>query len=509
MSYDELKELEGLLGDLEKEEACAHHLDFIMYCWPKKEDDPFIVGFHTQKICGRIDLAFADFRAGKSTYLLINVHHRSGKSDIVSRFLAPHFLGEFPDKEAMQVACTAPLAKKFGGYARNIFKGRRFAKLYPDVSLSKDSSAKHFWKIKSADHEGVDGKLFSCGLTSGLIGSGFHLGILDDYCASRADAESAVMRDKTWEAFTNDFMTRSAPVHMVIILATQWHWDDISGRIRQHMKDNPNFPRFEELVFPARAADYRGPGKYAGKYLFSERYSRQWYENQYATLGKYAAAALLDCNPYQRQGGVLSTDGIIIHDDIDLDFPSETDVRWMRVWDLAHTAKQRQKDNPDYTSGTKLTFVMRENDSIPHLYVKDVKRCRKGARSRDNFIRMISSLDVRFVKQGIEDSLDSKDAYHYIRSAIPGVSWTKIIVKGDKLVRATPLEIIFEAPGHVHIARGSWNDPWIEEVIRFDGLGTTHDDQIDNMSAGYEYFFHGLHLEERHIEQMRQRRARK
>jgi phage terminase large subunit-like protein len=47
------------------------------------------------------------------------------------------------------------------------------------------------------------------------------------------------------------------------------------------------------------------------------------------------------------------------------------------------------------------------------------------------------------------------------------------------------LEVIFETPGHVHVIRGDWNNAWIDEVIKFDGTGNSHDDQIDNLSAGY------------------------
>jgi predicted phage terminase large subunit-like protein len=69
---------------------------------------------------------------------------------------------------------------------------------------------------------------------------------------------------------------------------------------------------------------------------------------------------------------------------------------------------------------------------------------------------------------------------------MPQISWKSILEKGDKAARATPLEPIFAAPGHVHAERGEWNDAWIDELLRFDGSGRDHDDQIDNLSAGYQ-----------------------
>jgi predicted phage terminase large subunit-like protein len=250
------------------------------------------------------------------------------------------------------------------------------------------------------------------------------------------------------------------------------------------MQDDMDFPRFEIMRFPARAVDYRGEGQYPNEYLFEERYSKQWYLSQYSVLGKYAAAALLDCDPILRGGGRLSTDGIVYEDSLPnvengLPFPIA------RVWDLAHTKKQRSKEDPDWTSGTKLGFERRKNDPVLHLWIVDVIRTREGVLQRDAAIRRTAQLDGTMVQSGIEISLDSGDAFEYLRASLPEISWKRITTSGDKSARATPLESIFETPGHVHVVRGAWNNDWLDEVLRFDGTGKDHDDQIDNMSAGY------------------------
>ncbi|MGD8307623.1 MAG: terminase family protein [Ignavibacteria bacterium] len=485
LTKKEEQELLELLEIEEKNKIRKSHLKYIDYCWQKnKETDPFIVGFHTRAICKEIDQAFENFRNGISTNIMISVHQRSGKSDIVSRYLSPHFLGEFPDQEVMQVSRSASLAERFSAFGRNILKSPNYCELYPNVKLSAETNKKSEWLI--ADNLGVNtfGKLYASGLHSGLTGNGFALGILDDYCSGREEAESLVQRDNAWEAFTNDFMTRVAPVYIIIILATVWHWDDISGRIKEEMKKKPNFPRFKFISFPAKAKDYKGPGKYPGKYLFLERFSEKWYTEQYAVLGQYSASALLDCNPQHRLGGQLSTNGIVFHDI--KEFPGVLRVKWVRVWDLAHTEKQIKKDDPDWTSGTLLAFQNRPGDPIPHLWIKHVARIREGAVKRDAFIKKIISMDGNFVKQAVENSTESKDAYEYLRAAMPTYVFRKISIRGgDKTVRAQPLEPIFEAKGHVHVCRGDWNNDWFDEISKFSGTGAEHDDQVDNLSAGY------------------------
>jgi len=508
-STEEIKLLR-LLKEEERYNARNEHLEFMEYCWQKdKKRNPFIIGFHTKKICERIDKAFKDFKNDISTYLLIAVHHRSGKSDIVSRYLAPHFLGEFPSEEVMQVTYKTEFSVSFSGYGRNVFRSDQFKKLYPNIKLSSEVNKKNEWLISDNDDNNLGGKLFASGLHAGLTGNGFALGILDDYCSGRAEAESEVQRNNAWEAFTDDFMTRMAPVGIVIILATQWHWDDINGRIKEAMKNDPNFPKFELLSFPAKAKDYRGEGEYPGQFLFLERFSEKWYMNQYAILGKYSAAALLDCNPDIRTGGQLSTAGIVFCDKKDI--PDLFQLKWVRVWDLAHTKKQRQKDDPDYTSGTMLAFKKRIGDPVLHLWIKHVYRTREAATKRDAEIKRICDMDGKFVKQAVENSIDAKDAYDYIISSMPDISWTKInITGGDKTVRATPLEPIFEAIGHVHVVRGEWNDAWLDEISRFNGTGDSHDDQVDNISAGYIMLVNdSIQISEKTQKQLAKRRQKR
>ncbi len=489
MSLTKAEEIEylDLLEEDEKEISRKSHIEFMYHCWQKGQNDPLIEGFHTLKICEAVDEAFESFRAGESTFFLVNIHFRSGKSDMMSRYLAPHFLGEFPDCEILQTTYQSDLTKKFTGFARNVFRSESFHELYPDIVLSKESNAKGYWEVvDKKTNKPTHGKLFGSGLNSGITGSGGHLLILDDYLAGRKEAESKVIRDGIWDAFKEDFMTRRAPTSMVFVVATQWHWDDISGRIREEMKKNPKFPQFKELVFPAKAKDYKGEGEYPGEYLFPERYGKDWYESEYATLGLYGSAALLDCNPSRRLGAILSIDGIVYHERDDSEIPSRREAQWARIWDLAHTEKQRIGEDPDYTSGTLLCFTYVKGDIVPHLWIKDVHRNREKAKKRDVLIKGHARRDGVYTKQAIESSIDSKDAYEYISDALPDIKWKDIQIAGDKAVRAAPLEKIFEAEGHVHVINGGWVEDWFKEVLNFDGTGAEHDDQIDNMSAGYK-----------------------
>ena len=61
-------------------------------------------------------------------------------------------------------------------------------------------------------------------------GAGADLIIIDDPIKSRAAAESKNNRERVWEWFTDDLMTRPDPNGAVILIQTRWHEDDLAGR---------------------------------------------------------------------------------------------------------------------------------------------------------------------------------------------------------------------------------------------------------------------------------------
>ena len=412
-------------------------------------------------VCIQVENENGMFLCGKS---FIPTHN----SEILSRKLPAHFLGLFPDSKVILCGHTQALTEGFSKTSRNLISTPEYRKLFPNIKVDTGSSSAAHWMIK--DHEG---ECFASGLLGSLSGQGYNLGLLDDFCRNRADAESDTMREKMWDAFTNDFMTRKAPVSITIVLATPWHVDDIIGRIKKKCKEDPDFPHFNFLKFPAMS------DKYPQGVLFPERFGKQWYTQQRAVLGDYGFQSLMQLEPVKRSGNMLNTECIQRHLTT-ADWPKN--LRWLRVWDLAHTAKERAKSDPDWTSGTLLAF--NEIDGLPHLWIRNVTRMRLNAPERDEQIRHITNQDGPYVRIGVGNSSDAKDTIATMRKILKG-KYTVLSVpeKKDKVVRATPLEAIFKA-GNVHVVQGEpWLDDWIAELSAFP-YGP-HDDQVDNLSAGF------------------------
>jgi len=268
-----------------RQAASREYLAFLQYCWWMPT--PLILGRHTRAICTRLTRAVDDFLQGRSTFLLIKVPFRHGKTDMVSRAFPPFFLGRCAhlQPDVIMSGYGASLVEGFSRKAQSIIRSQAYRDVFPGVLLNPHHHNAGEWSILNSA-----GVVTAVGLGGAITGKGGHLITCDDYCKSREEAESQVYRDKTWESFKDNLMTRRAPTSIVVVPATPWHEDDVMGRIEMEMARNPDFPRFEVLTFPATDPT-------TGEYLFAERMGEDWYREQYATLGPYSAAALLDCNP--------------------------------------------------------------------------------------------------------------------------------------------------------------------------------------------------------------------
>lgn len=441
-------------------------LDFIRLV--RLDSRPLMVGKHTLAITERLDRAVWDYEHGKSTYLIVTVPFRHGKSEIISRHFPPFFMGRNVNAEIILSTYSQNLSNDMSRYARDVVrKSAEYHTLFPDISISKASSSVQTWAL-----DGHRGKFQAITISAGATGRGADVLIIDDYMRGRSAAESSTIRDSQWDNFAGNLMSRLAPVHIVVILATPWHPDDIIGRIKRRIDPKSDeydaeFPKFEVMKFPARNPD--------GSYLWEERFGKAWYAKQFATLGLYQSAALLQCEPTVRGGMMLKTAGIRIEDKM------PEGLRWFRFWDLASGSKELSKDDPDSSAGAKI--AIRKEKGLWHLYVDDFVFCQAEAPERNRLIESTAIRDGAGVTIGVESVAGYKDTYTIMKHILNGRFMVqKIEVFRDKVVRAGEIAPLFEA-GNIHFRRAWWNNAVIEQLGEFPS--GRHDDYVDAVSGGY------------------------
>ena len=441
------------------------------FCWWNPQQ--FLIGRHTRAICARLSKANEDWRDGKSTFLLINTVFRHGKSDINMAFEA-FFLGSNADRQPSVISTgySDSLVKSFSRKVKMIIQSKRYRFIFQNVRLRFGSNSTSQWQI--ADSVGV---VIAHSLNSSLVGHGGHLIIVDDYAKNLGDMRSEKHRNNVWNNFKILMTRRNPPAQIVLVVATPWHVDDIRGRIKKAMEEDANFPRFEELSFPAKKE-----GEY--DYLFPEMYPPEWYDQQRATLGRLAAAQL-DCDPRPESGERFDVSKVKYH---------STDEHWhsgrdVRFWDLASSKKERDKDDPDWTWGIKghMSKEMRDGVEVRHVWISSMVACQAEAPQRDALIKATAVSDGAGVRQFVEAFGGYKDAFTSLEAALKGVCMVhKSQLPGDKGVKAAPMETIFDA-GNVHVLVGGcpprFLDMWKAQFLSFPNYN--HDDAVDATSGMY------------------------
>ena len=130
-------------------------------------------------------------------------------------------------KQATQIILSSygsDLAKKHGRRARQIVSSIDYQAIF-ETTISKRTQAADFWTLENGS------EYMSCGILSGITGNRADGVVLDDPIKGRAEADSETIRNKTWEAYREDLLTRLKPGGWQIIILTRWHEDDPVGRI--------------------------------------------------------------------------------------------------------------------------------------------------------------------------------------------------------------------------------------------------------------------------------------
>ncbi len=162
---------------------------------------------------------------GEIPNLMVMCPPGSAKSTYVDVVFVPWFMAKYPRKNVILASYAANIARKQGRRARQLIRSRPFSNLFPGVGLSAVSQAADEWSLTTG------GEYMAGGLLGGLTGNRAALGILDDPIAGREEAESETIRQKVWDAYSDDFCSRLIPGAPQVMILTRWHQDDPAGRI--------------------------------------------------------------------------------------------------------------------------------------------------------------------------------------------------------------------------------------------------------------------------------------
>ena len=183
-------------------------------------------GEHHKTICDALERV----ERGEIDRLMIFAPPRYGKSELVSVRFPAWYLGRNTNKQIICTSYNDDLASDFGRKVRGVIQSEGYKRFFGDLSLTKDASAANRW------HTTNGGIYVSVGIGGTLSGRGGDIVLIDDPTRNAEDASSKRMRDRLWNIYNSDILSRTMPGAAVILMHTRWHPDDLAGRLLERME---------------------------------------------------------------------------------------------------------------------------------------------------------------------------------------------------------------------------------------------------------------------------------
>jgi predicted phage terminase large subunit-like protein len=297
-----------------------------------------------------------------------------------------------------------------------------------------------------------------------------------------------LIRDKTWEWFTDDFLTRLSKDAGLLIIMTRWHIDDLLGRsLAQsgHQVRVLRYPALAEQDEDHWMSDWqmtrRGwvPAwkhlrRSKGEALFPELKPKSFLLEQRKHLPQASWESLYQQNPIIAGGGQLPIENLkVLHF-----FDRAYSLSSVRYWDKGAS----DDENAAYTAGV-LMHKMKDKTFV----IEHVVRGRWNALEREQQIKTYSKADKILCKNYsivIEQEPGSagKESAENTMRNLAGFRVHPDRVTGSKQVRAEPFAAQVQA-GNVFLRAGSWVQAFLDECETWPN--GKYKDQVDAAAGAF------------------------
>lgn len=392
----------------------------------------------------------------------------SAKSTYTSVVLPTHFMGRYPRSSVIVASYGSDLPRKFGRRARSIVKQPVYKRVF-STSLAAESTAADEWALDNGS------EWMAAGILTGITGNRVDLVIWDDLIKGREQADSDVIRDKTWDAYFDDLLTRKKPHAREVGITTRWHEDDPAGRILP-VKYNGESGWIKcrdgnmwyVLCLPAECERNDDPlGRKIGEYIWPE-----WFPPGHFEPFKRNARtwnALFQQRPAPESGDFFRSEWLRPYEKA----PPRDTLRIYGASDYAVT-----KDGGNYT-----VHIVVGVDTFNNIYVLDLWR--KQA-SPDVWIEAFCDLVERYrpmgwaeesgqIKSGVGPFLHKRlmeRQLYIVRAPFPS--------RVDKAIRAQSIRGRMAMAGLYVPAHAPWLPDFKSELMVFPN--GNNDDQVDALS---------------------------
>ena len=381
----------------------------------------------------------------------------AAKSTYASILFPPFYLARHGSASLIAASHTQELAEKWGRRVRNLLGQHS---LVLGVGLAADSQAAGRWETDAS------GEYFAAGVGGAITGRRADLVVIDDPVRSREDADSELIRDKTWDWYKSDLYTRLKPGAKIILIQTRWHEDDLAGRLLAEQAAGGD--KWKVVCLPALAETDDPLGRIVGQPLWPEWENLEELERKRRAVGPRDWSALYQQRPAPEDGNYFRAAWLKPY----VKAPATETLAVYGASDYAVTA-----DGGDYT-----VHVVVGVDPDGHMYLLDLWR--KQAASDEwveAFCKLVKDWKPREwaeeqgqIKAGVGPFLErmqrERSAFVYRRD---------FPVRADKAVRAQSIRGRMALDGLYVPQNAGWLADLRSELLAFPA--GKHDDIVDSL----------------------------
>jgi predicted phage terminase large subunit-like protein len=397
----------------------------------------------TEEVARELMRFYRALTEGRRPKLALMAPPQHGKSWTIWDFIA-WIAGRHPAFKTIFASYSEELGIVANAELQRTIRSSFFSEIFPGTRIDVPG-----WQCNNNLIEFVDhgGSFRNTTVTGQVTGFGLDLGVIDDPVKGRDEANSKLIRDRTWNWFTDDFFNRFAANAGLLIIMTRWHVDDLLRRLLAKFGDEVRVLRYPAI---AEADEFNDRGKLLrrkGEALFPQHKPLDFLLERKKLETQASWESLFQQNPIIAGGGRLPIDKLRTVPVWDRNKISHS----VRYWDKAAS----DKEDAAYTAGV-LMHKMRDGT----FAIENIERGRWNALDREWRIKAVSHADHRICKNYVvwveqePGSGGKESAEHTIRN-LAGLRAYADRVTGNKEVRAAPFEAQVQA-GNVYLVAGQW-----------------------------------------------------
>jgi hypothetical protein len=211
------------LSLLQREESKVCFWAFRRYTRPRMK-----VGWWQYEVANELQRFYCSRNKGERPKSMLMAPPQHGKTEQITDFIA-WLAGKQPELKTIFASYGDELGVAVNMGLQRIMTSERYLATF-GIRLGDGGSR---WARNSNTLEYVNhrGSFYNTTVGGQITGKGLDIGIVDDPIKGRAEANSKAVRDKTWDWFTDDFLTRFSDSAGLLIIMTRWHLDDPVGRL--------------------------------------------------------------------------------------------------------------------------------------------------------------------------------------------------------------------------------------------------------------------------------------